>query len=160
MGHNRLFQLNPEPFEGTDDHISGCCLELSEFPSTFGVDYFNDSENERSEDIQWLQDALPYANITEEDGQHILHTDKEFRKNLESEIRKNMNKASSYLNKQLSLKNVNLASVKYQSSYMMRTTDVLFHMGYIRTDIQLLEWLRFNRKVKKLYIGGIIDYHY
>lgn len=160
MGHNRLFQLSKEPFTGTDDHIIGCCLELSEFPGSYGIDYFNDSDNPRENDIQWLRDSLPYAKVTEENGQHVLHVDRNFRKNLEREIRENMKKAAGYLQEQLQVKSVNLASVKYQSSYMMRTTDVLFHIDYIRTDIQLLEWLRLNKKVRKLYVGGIVDYHY
>jgi hypothetical protein len=160
MGHNRLFQLSAEPFTGTDDYISGCCLELSEFPGSYGIDYFNDSDSSREDDIKWLRDSLPYARITEEDGQYVIHVDKAFRQTLEKEIRENMKKAADYLQKQLQIKSVNLASVKYQSSYMMRTTDVLFHLDYIMPDIHLLEWLQFNRKVKKLYVGGIIDFHY
>ena len=160
MAHNRLFQLSPEPFEGTNDYISGCCLELSEFPGSYGIDYFNDSDSERAEDIEWLQKNLPYAKIIEDDGQNVLYTDKEFRNNLEKDIRDNIKKAADYLQKQLKIRNVNLVAVESQSSYMMRTTEVLFHLDYIMPDIHLLEWLRYNKNVKKLYVGGIIDYHY
>lgn len=160
MSHNRLFELNTEPFESDEDHLSEHCLDLSEFPSSYGIDYFMQSESERADDIQWLRDTFPYAEITSEEGQDILHIDRKFRENFKKEIKEHMEEASKYLSREVKLKSTNFSMIKFQTNYLMRTCEALFHIDYIRTDIDLYEWLKFNSDVKKLYIGGIIDFHH
>ena len=160
MSHNRLFELRQEPFKSADDYINEFSICLSDIPTNFGADYIIESESSREDDIKWLREAFPYAKVTEKDGQYILHTDKDFRANLEKEIRNYMKAAAAYLKKEIQIEDVNLASIKYTAESKMRTTDTLFHLDYMRTDIKLLEWLRYNPNVKKLYIGGILDFHY
>lgn len=158
MGHNRLFELSTKPFRSSDDYISDYSICLSDIPASFGVDYIVESESSREDDINWLRVAFPFAKISEKKG--LLYTDKDFRESLEKEIRSCMKKAASYLAKEIQVDDVNLASIKYTAESKMRTTDTLFHLDYVRTDIKLLEWLRYNPDVKQLYIGGILDYHY
>jgi len=160
MGHNRLFELSTKPFRSSDDYIQDYSICLSDIPVNYGVDYVVESESSREDDIKWLKETFPYAKITEAKGQCILQTDEDFRKNLEKEIRDCMKKASAYLAKEIQVDDVNLASIKYRAESMMRTTDTLFLLEYVRTDIKFLEWLRYNPNVKQLYIGGILDFHY
>jgi hypothetical protein len=160
MSHNRLFEISTEPFESSEDHISEHCLDLSEFPSSYGIDYFMKSESERSYDIEWLSETFPYAEVTKEKGQDVLHIGKKFRETFEKEISEKVEEASKYLSEQVKLGKKNFSMIKFQTNYLMRTTEVLFYLDYIRTDIDLYEWLKYNRKVKKLYIGGIMDFHH
>jgi len=162
MGHNRLFELSVEPFKSSADHLTDDCLETSDFPSSCGVDYFLQSESTRNEDLQWLQMSIPYAKVTSENGQDILHVDREFRDCLRSKLLECMNEATMFLSQELRLEldHINFSMMKARASAFMQSFDILLYMDYIQTDFSFWDWLTANPEVDKLYIGGIIDFHY
>ena len=160
MSHNRLYELSNEPFKSKAEYLSETFLDLNDFPASWCIDYFGGSDSNRDEDIELLKSNLPFAKITRENGEYLLHVDKKFREELTKQLNENMIKASEFIKEELEDNPTHLNSIRVQANNMMHMTELLFHIDYIQTDLNLTEWLTCNEDIEKLYIGAIIDFHY